>query len=184
VRRFRENWLIASEEFDHQIVAGTDTWRKLTVTVTPNTMAAPDGTVTADTISGFVAGAYIYQYGWYGGIPTPLPLGAVFCPSLYMKPISTVGTLKLANPNGSATYGGWTIDLSKLDAEWNRIVPWHPAVTVGKGFTAQGNKSDGLGLWFGSGTGPLSFYAWGAQINLGNDPLPYTKTVAAPVVRS
>jgi hypothetical protein len=296
VRRFRENWLIASEQFDYN-VSGLVPWRLIgTPTVTPNTTVAPDGTTSGDTIAGITTGSNVYQYGWYGGIPTPLPLGVLFCPSVYLAlpnlalngtfgdgsswtlgagwaitggaacatnasatiketvgiiqnkvyrvtytvsgyaggwvrsvcggtntganrtangtyvdsitcsnasdpylyfqcsgftgNISNVsvydisGTIKLANPNGGTTYGSWTIDFSKLLVGWNRIVPGHPAVTPTTPFTAQGNKSDGFGFFYFSGTGPLSFVAWGAQINLGSKPFPYVKTVAAPVVRS
>jgi len=108
-----ENWLVYSQQF-HVMSGGSPiVWLTHgTGSATDNQTTAPDGTNTAATITINTGYNDVYQYGWYGGLPTPLPAGP-YTPSIWIKPISTAGVIGLLNPNGSGN-GLVTVDLAAL----------------------------------------------------------------------
>jgi len=160
------NLLTFSEQFDNAV------WTKRgTCAVTPNAIAAPDGTITADLISGVnTVGNDIYS------VAATVPLNAPASPSFYINKVSTTGTLRVGNPSDSLK-GNWHINLALVDFGWQRITVGHPAVTVVTSFVGNG-VSDGL-IFLAQAGGPLSFYLWGAQLNTGSTALPYVATTSS-----
>ena len=160
------NLLTWSEDFSNAA------WTKRgTCTVTPNAIAAPDGTITADLISGVnTIGNDIYS------TVATIPLNAPASPSFYINKVSTTGTLRVGNPSDSSK-GNWHVDLALVGSGWQRITLGHPAVTVVASFVGNGG-SDGL-IFLAQAGGPLSFYLWGAQLNTGSTALPYVATTSS-----
>ena len=157
------NLLTNSEDFE---AAG---WTKRgTCTVTANAVAAPDGTTTADLISGLgVSGNDIFQASATVALNTPAS------PSFYINKVSTTGTLRVGNPSDSSK-GAWNVNLALVDPGWQRITLTHPAVTVVTSFVGNGS-GDGL-IFLAQAGGPLSFYLWGAQLNIGSTAQSYNST--------
>jgi hypothetical protein len=142
------NLFTYSEEFDNAA------WLKRgTATVTPNDTTAPDGTLTADLLSGIGAGANdIYQVVT---IPAGIPCGV----GLFIKRVSTSGSIFIQSPQ-SQINGRWTVDLSSLSDDWELINEDNPAVTVDYAFSGFPNS----GFLIRSTTATeLSFHAWGAH---------------------
>jgi hypothetical protein len=176
-----ENWLIDSQHFYVRYTDGSQiVWMTRGVgSATDNTVYGPDGTLTGATITTAKGFNDLYQNGWYGGMPTPLPVGP-FTPSIWISPSAATptGIVALSSPNGTAQ-GYFTVDLSKLAVgKWTRVAPGAAGVTVITPFSSLGNRSDGLdiGVDPSSTVTPLTFYAWGAQINEGNSALGYVAT--------
>jgi len=121
------NLLTFSEQFDNAA------WIKRgTCAVTPNAIAAPDSTITADLISGVnTIGNDIYS------VAATVPLNAPASPSFYINKVSTTGTLRVGNPSDSAK-GNWHVNLALVDSGWQRITLGHPAVTVVTSFVGNG----------------------------------------------
>ena len=100
---------------------------------------------------------------------------------IWIKQITTTGTLVIVSPNASAT-GKWEVDLSKLNGQWERITKAHVAVTVIYPFVATFQGAAGLLFCMVSGTG--SFGLWNCQqqesIYLGSDIVTTATTVTRP----
>lgn len=169
----QQNLIVQSQAIDDAA------WTKRgVVAVTPNATAAPDGTLTADLISGVnVAGVDDFFNAGYVGV-TAAP-NIRYTPSFYIKRVSTVGTLQIGNPSNGNTLGQWRIDLSLLSNGWERITESHPAVTIVVPFMSS-PTGNGVGMLFNaSAGGPLSFYLWGAQANNGIRAATYVASGAA-----
>ena len=167
----RTNLLTYSEQFDNAA------WTKRgTCTVTPNAISAPDGTTSADLISGLGGTGN----DLYSTVAT-VTLNAPDSPSFFINKVSTTGTLRVGNPSDSSK-GNWYIDLSLVGSGWQRITLGHPSVTVITSFVGNGG-GDGL-IFLTQAGGPLSFYLWGAQLEAGSFPTSYIPTVASQVTRA
>lgn len=145
-------------------------WTKRgTAAVTANDTLAPDGSRTADKITGIVALGVddIYQQR-----DLMLPASNTYAPSVWIKRISTIGVLSIANPQ-NATNGEWRIDLSLLSDEWERLTESHAAVTVVAAFDTVLSASAGLHFYRYSGASALSFHAWRAAANAGATAHPW-----------
>ena len=162
---WRRNLLTWTEQFDNAA------WTKRGTCTAANTavVAAPDGTLTADLIQGLGAAGSndIFQSS------ASVVSGAAITPSFYIQRISTSGTLRVQNP-ASSSNGIWLVDLSLLSSGWERITQAHPAVTISTPFTGAGGTSNGL-QFIGLSGGPLSFYLWGAQLELGSSATSYQR---------
>jgi hypothetical protein len=169
----QQNLILQSQSFD------SAAWTKRGVSaVTADATAAPDGTLTADLISGLgtLGVDDVFQTLALSGVVAGL---SRFEPSVYLKKVSSTGTLTVYNP-GNAANGRWDIDLSKLSTGWERITRAHSAVTVVVEFTP--SPALAVGLHFvGTAGAPLSVYAWGAQIQPGRRSGTYVATTAAAV---
>lgn len=168
-----QNLFTYSEQFDKAA------WVKRgAASVTANQTQAPDGTMTADLVSGIGTSAVddIYNAAYGASIGAP---GARYELSMWVKRVSVSGTLRVVSANLGM---GYSVDLSLIGDGWVRIRPGAPGVstyqnplileaTVGAG---------GIDIYAGSG-GPLSFYAWGAQEALGTESGAYSKTAASSV---
>lgn len=153
--------------------------RRGTIAVTDNNATAPDGTATATLFTG-VAGAGagdIFDAGYAGA--GRFPNSTALTPSIFIKRISTVGTLQIQSPIGIAN-GQWLVNMALLPAGWARITASHPAVTVSNAWVSSATGADGLNIACTSGA-PLSFYAWAPQLVAGAIPGPVILTTAAAV---
>jgi hypothetical protein len=117
-----------------------------TPVLTANAGVAPDGTTTATLLTTDNAGNRVYITPGGSGLYTP---------SLWLKRISTSGTLNLQSSSGPS-FGNLNVDLALLGAGWVRVYPGHPATS---GLTAW----DGGSLVIQGGTGSVSVYLWGVQ---------------------
>ena len=163
------NLLSWSEDFTNSA------WtRRGTVTVTANDAIAPDGTMTADRLSGLNTTTNdIFNTDYltsYKGMP-----GTSYTPSIYIKRISTSGTFTIGNTINDILYGRWTVDLSLLPDAWVRLSATTTGVTVNNPFVFDPNGCGGI-LLRGVTGGPLSMHIWGAQANLGPSMLTYQRT--------
>jgi hypothetical protein len=147
-------------------------WSKTGTTVTSNTTAAPNGTVTADTIAIGTGTSALVQS------KIGLIAGARYDVSFYFKKITATGEVIVRNTE-DGSYGRWSINLSLLGSGWERITRTHPAVTITAEFVASPSGIVGAALYGGSSG--ISFYLWGAQLAVGPYPLDYTPTTSAAV---
>jgi len=161
------NLLTYSEQFDNAV------WVKRgTATIIANAIAAPNGTTTADLLSNLgsigVDDMY-YSVSAGGSIASTITLS----PSIYIKKVSASGTLILQNSSG-AGFGSWSINLALLSSDWERVTSTHIAVTVTTPYT--GTNSSANGFQLGTSSGTLSFYIWGAQLEIGSTATTYNST--------
>ena len=152
------NLLQWSEQFNNAF------WTKRgTATITANDTTAPDGTLTADRLSGLNTTTNdIFNSNYLSFIMgTP---GASYTPSIYVKRISTTGTFSIGNTVNDNLYGRWTVDLAQLPDAWVRITATTTGVTVNNAFVFDPSGYGGM-LLRGVTGGALSMHIWGAQIN-------------------
>ena len=148
VAKAEENLLTYSKGFDNAA------WAKTTTTVTANSLAAPDGTTTADTLTATGANATTL----YSFTATANPY--VFSIYLYRK----TGT-----GNVDITVDGTTWVTQTLTAGWTRF---NTTLT-----TAAGTKTCGVRIAI-SGD---EVYTWGAQLEQRSSVTAYTPTTTAPI---
>lgn len=166
----RTNLCLRSQEFDNA------SWTKRgTATITADAAVAPDGTTTADLISGLDSGSNdVFQV-------VTLASAARGEPSLYIKRVSTSGIIRIGNPS-DGTKGDWTVDLSLLPDGWSRITRANAAVAVVTEFT--GSATNGAGIHIRrTVAGTVSFYVWAAQFEAGTHSSSYIPTTTASVTR-
>ena len=161
------NLLTYSEQFDNAVWA-----KRGTCTITANAITAPDGTVTADLVAGLGA-LGVNDFYYSGSISGSPATSQTLSPSFYIKKVSATGSVRITNANGPS-FGSWVIDLSLLSTGWERITSTHPAVTVTIVYTGTGGGVAGPLICASSGT--LSFYVWGAQLELGSTATTYNPT--------
>jgi hypothetical protein len=172
VEEQRTNLLAYSEQLDNAA------WVKRgTCTITANAATAPDGQVSADLVAGVgIGGNDLYQSNVSISAPTRYEI------SFYIKKVSTSGVLAVQSPAGPAN-GSWTVDLSLLGSGWERITRSHAAVTITTEFTGSGGVYNGP-YFIASSGGPLSFYLWGLQAEIGSFATSYIPTGAASATRA
>lgn len=146
-----------------------------TPTVVADDTTAPDGTQTADRLT-LKAGDSIWNPNTVGNP------GDRYEPSVYVKRVSVVGTLRLLNIYGPAG-GHWAIDLSLLPDAWVRVTRTTPGVTIIAEFTHAGGGC-GLQVLNDAGEPTLSVFAWGGQLEAGADASSYIPTVATAMSRN
>jgi hypothetical protein len=169
------NLLQWSEQFNNAF------WVKRgTATITANDATAPDGTLTADRLSGLNTTTNdIYNSNYLSFVMgTP---GALFTPSIYIKRISTTGTFSIGNTVNDNLYGRWTIDLAQLPDAWVRITATTTGVTVNVPFVFDPSGYGGM-LIRGVTGGALSMHIWGAQVNRTSVLGAYQKTEGISVL--
>ena len=169
-----QNLLQWSEQFNNAF------WTKRgTATITANDTTAPDGTLTADRLSGLNTTTNdIFNSNYLSFIMgTP---GASYTPSIYIKRISTTGTFSIGNTVNDNLYGRWTVDLAQLPDAWVRITATTTGVTVNNAFVFDPSGYGGI-LLRGVTGGALSMHIWGAQINRTSVLGTYQKTEGTAV---
>ena len=154
------NYCLYSEQFDNAA------WGSLSGgTATANTAVAPDGTTTADTINCAVV---------YRGLGQPTALaatvGATYTFSVYLA--GTVGQtcrIRVANTTGTITAATTDVTLTAAFARYSATV------------TLAGGATGVMDCWVAreAGQTAASFYAWGAQLEIGSAPSTYIRTTSA-----
>lgn len=164
------NRLLYSQQFDNAA------WTKRgTAAVAANAGAlAPDGTATADRVSGIGAAGVndLFQAA------TGFTANEALAPSVWIQRVSTSGTLVIANAQGGGT-GALNVDLAAIGAGWVRVGPGVAGCTVTTPFVA--TSGGAAGLQFYAGAGPLSFDLWQAQMEPGDYPGAWVLTTGAVV---
>lgn len=138
--------------------------------VTPNATDAPDGSRTADLVSGLsgaVTGGDIRFF-----IMTGTASGTRWEPTFWIRRASTTGVVAVFQAGGS-NVGEWRIDLSLLSDNWEFITQSHPAVTQILPFVASITGLVGLQFFRFSGASPLSFHLWGVTMVQGTVGVPF-----------
>jgi hypothetical protein len=165
------NLLTNSEDFEAAI------WQKFSATVTSNTAVAPDGTTTADLLTGtavsqrlqqtFTAGGAINTYSLYVKAP---PSGTFTGCSLLLFNVTTSSVVAQARFSGAtftAPAGGLATSAFVSDG-WYRIALTNTSgVTAGNSVVAYIYTDNDTG----SGTVGSAVLAWGAQLNVANAPV-------------
>ena len=161
------NLLVYSEQFDNAA------WTKDGATITANSMVAPDGTTTADTITGVsgnfrayqavtVANGTTYTMSAFVKQGTSPTIGLDFL-NVVAGPIFTFATASWS------TVGGWTTSVQALANGWYRITASYLSNTTFAG-----------PAWRVSGT--TTAFIWGAQlepVTYQTTPSPYVATTAS-----
>lgn len=157
----RRNLLTWSEDFSNAV------WVKDTATISTNSAVAPDGTTTADTITGVSGSFRAYQ------TVTALVSGATYTMSAYVKQ-GTSPTIRLDFVNVAAgpvftfstaswsVVSGFTTTVQDVGSGWLRIAATYVSNTT--------NAGPG---WSVSGT--TTALIWGAQLELGSTATSYQR---------
>ena len=157
----RRNLLTYSETFDN---AG---WGKLGgVTITPNTSTAPDGTLTADTLSGT---SITPQLILNQAVTRTINVGETYTVSVWVRNATSNLILRIAR-SGAGTYEDATIAVP-ASSSWQRI-------SVSRTFL---NAQTGVrfDITMSGGTADLSVELWGAQLEMNTSATAYQRVDAA-----
>jgi hypothetical protein len=139
-----------------QLIGGTS-WSNNTLTVSTNSIVAPDGSTTASTLTG--TGGDSYTAGTFTTVASN-----TYTLSVWLKSTSNISVAILAGPPT------WSITTCNLTTSWQRF-----SVT----FTANGTTSNAIIGGNGSITSGTVVHAWGAQVNDGSTATPYYATIAS-----
>lgn len=150
------NLLLRSEELDNA------SWTKQSsVSVSANTTVAPNGTLTADTITWTSASV---NTGIYAQILSGLAASVAHTKSIYVRADSAGGTVQLTDPTFTA--GITTINLT---TEWQRIQLTENTPIAGS-----------AGVWVRkTASSPNTIYLWGAQLEQASTVGEYIPTTSA-----
>ena len=137
-------------------------WTKRgTCSITANNTTSPDGTNTADLVNGLDVEVTGDMYQLF-----TTSVNVRVEPSFWIKRNSTSGVLAIRNSYDESK-GKWLIDLNLIGSDWVRVTRTTTGVTVVADFQTTASSQVGFQLLKISGTGTLSFWAWGMQLETG-----------------
>jgi hypothetical protein len=156
----RRNLLTFTEEFDDAA------WIKAGTTITPNVVAAPDGTMTADEIRYSGGGANQFNAGLSTAVTTPITI------SFWARrgPVSTgLAALRVGlRNNGTIVVAAFNYTPTE---EWQRF---------SFQYTPSGTGVDRIYFYnSGAASNNVPFYLWGAQFETGSTATPYQKVTTS-----
>jgi hypothetical protein len=149
----RTNLILRSEEFS------SASWTKTNSTISANTAIAPNGTLTADTLTRSTATGVLLQ-------SVAQVIGTAYTYSIWIKG-STAGNINFGTSSG-AVFNNISITTS-----WQRYTFTRTATTL----------SDGLAIYL-TATTLQSVDIWGAQLEAGAYATSYIPTTSASVTRN
>ena len=180
------NFIRYSQEFDNA------TWTKNGVTVSANSVAAPDGTTTADTLTADAGTGTIPRVA---DVSTVTANGAVHTASIYAKAgtysfvqiyLNNQGAdwvnFTLSGSGTASANGSCTATITALSGGWYRLTMTYTAGSTDRRpffMLAASGTATRAQSWNPAGT--ESIYIWGAQLNLGSSALTYIPTTTAAV---
>lgn len=182
------NLLTYSEQFDNAA------WTKTRASVTANAAVAPDGTMTADKL---VEDTTASNTHFVGQAFTAVS-GTTYCSSWFLKvversrvtlllPSEQFGTTQsvqfnLTSKTGTIASGAPLYGVVDCGNGWVRI--WISAqATVSATSNGYCYLTDGSGNATYTGDGTSGLYIWGAMLNVGSEPGPYTRTEGSVVTQ-
>jgi hypothetical protein len=180
---------LRSEEFDNAY------WTQVAVTVSPNQIIAPDGTLTVDklistAVSGFhninrssgtrvASTAYTYSF-----FAKAAEIG--FCLPNFSSALTGTqisATINLTTGAATSVSAGLTVRTVFVGNGFYRISITATGDANTTAFQAAINTTDAAGNGSHTGDGYSGIYIWGAQLEAGAFATPYIPTVAAQVTR-
>lgn len=152
----KENLLVYSEDFSQ-----TNWVKQNGFTVSANSVAAPDGTLTADTASRSATNQYLYQT-FAGGSGT-------FTLSCWVRTASGSQNFVMQTYNG--TDNGQGVVTHTATTTWQRFSTTATVTTTSSWYPCIPNNIN------------TTFYIWGAQLEKGSTVSDYNQTVASNKTR-
>lgn len=179
------NLLLYSEDFS------AASWVKTASTsVTTNTTTAPDGTLTADTVSNTA------NINSYIGQPTTLLNNTRYTVSLFVRPLTTNKIIVFEFGNPSTSYSVGTFNLSTLTFSGTGPGNGYGSITtlsngwyrISYSITTSATGSTTFNVIYlgayGTTSDSVSFALWGAQLETGSTATSYIQTVATTATRA
>ena len=189
VEEQRGNLLVNSEQF------GDSIWTKGQTNISINSTTAPDGTLTADTVTASSGVGYkdLYQAFTSSATANTAYTFSVFVKAngitfFTMVPYFNGGSneswFNLSTGTALTNTSGNTSSITNYGNGWYRLTVTRtsPTTLANALFIVRPSGGDGDGQYNGNGVN--SFYIWGAQVEAGSFPTSYIPTTSSQATRA